>query len=371
MSNSIGRRIQEHNDRLAMKCSIAFLAIAFFGVSVQSFDGIRSDSELGQKLLLQARNLNQNTADISWIAGYSVKFQGCHHVQQWNTDANSADDVRLKTKRLVRFRLCPTSSCTSSNAGGCNGGYGDYIIDMNTFLNAYYEAKLNAEALACQSHTCNCESATNPDYCDYDCYLAASMPYCSEKNPYTNESIVPVNIGNYLSCSQYNNDSYYIGPYCSNQGGSLFMGMFTDDTCSEFADASSGLTTFKTMSGRALPYGDASLVGPNCHSCAATDNDSSGYSVGSQCSTIYNIAGKCESSLATGTTSNPNTRGCLYIEGIKIIRKDGIITNVTIGSSPVATSFIVFFAMASVACGFYIWYLRKRIARKNNQLILK
>lgn len=354
-----------------MKCCFILFVTVVFSVSVQSFDGIRSDSELGQKLLVKARNLNENSADNSWVAGYSIKFQGCYNVQQWNTAANSVDDVRLKTKRLVRFRLCPTNFCSSSNAGGCNGGYGDYIIDMNTFVNAYYEAKLSAEALACQSHACNCEGAKNPDYCDYDCYLAAGMPYCSETNPYTNQSVVPIDVGNYMTCSEYNSDNYFLGPYCSNQGGSLFMGVFTDDTCSEFADTSSGLTTFKAISGGDLPFGDASIVGANCLSCAATDNAGSGDSVGSQCSTIYSIAGKCESNLASGTTSYPNTRGCSYMEGIQIIRKDGIITNVSTGSSRVATSFIVFFAMASVACGFYIWYLRKRITRNKNQLILK
>jgi hypothetical protein len=97
---------------------------------------IKLNSELGMKIMEHARllNQNQNQVDISWAVDYSIKFQGCHHISQWNAEADAADDVRIETKRLVRFRLCPSNTCTSANAGGCKSGYGDYILDMNTFL---------------------------------------------------------------------------------------------------------------------------------------------------------------------------------------------------------------------------------------------
>jgi hypothetical protein len=66
---------------------------------------IRADSKLGMKLLSQARHLEDNVdnnennnennnndennqedeawqMDMTWVAGYSIMFQGCHFVQQ-------------------------------------------------------------------------------------------------------------------------------------------------------------------------------------------------------------------------------------------------------------------------------------------------
>ncbi len=102
-------------------------------------NGIRASSLMGRSLLQHARALDQNNneVDYDFIGQYSIKFQGCHHVSQWNADVDDEDDVRIKTKRLVRFRLCPYDSCSSDKSAGCTSKYGDYVVDMNTFV-AYY-----------------------------------------------------------------------------------------------------------------------------------------------------------------------------------------------------------------------------------------
>ena len=55
---------------------------------------------------------------FNWVSGYSVKFQGCHHIKQWNEAADGEEDVKISTSRLVRFRLCPSGSCSDSKAAG-------------------------------------------------------------------------------------------------------------------------------------------------------------------------------------------------------------------------------------------------------------
>ena len=130
-----------------MKFALATIAATFAVASakkvpVASKDitpgAIKADSKLGMRVLSEARQLDQNNEneeiEYTWVADYSIKFQGCHHISQWNEDANDEDEPKIQTKRLVRFRLCPTSSCTYENAGGCDSSYGDYIIDMDTFL---------------------------------------------------------------------------------------------------------------------------------------------------------------------------------------------------------------------------------------------
>jgi pyocin large subunit-like protein len=62
--------------------------------------GLRADSTLGMKLLSQARRLEdnaddanednaganeeeqENQVDMTWVKNFSIKFQGCHYVQQ-------------------------------------------------------------------------------------------------------------------------------------------------------------------------------------------------------------------------------------------------------------------------------------------------
>jgi len=107
--------------------SVAVVATAMPEISVQS--------ALGRNLLSKARRIgededNNNDEDnqwyYDWVAGYSVKFQGCHQVKQWNMNADDESDIKIATKRLIRFRLCPSSSCSANKAAGCSKAYGDY-----------------------------------------------------------------------------------------------------------------------------------------------------------------------------------------------------------------------------------------------------
>lgn len=94
---------------------------------------ISSHSRAGQILLSNAHRVladNNNNADYSYIAAYSIKFQGCHHVQQWNDNVDEQSDVRIMTKRLARFRLCPSDQCSNDRSSGCSSKYGDYVVDV-------------------------------------------------------------------------------------------------------------------------------------------------------------------------------------------------------------------------------------------------
>jgi hypothetical protein len=47
---------------------------------------IKADSALGMRLLSEARSLEGDWTH-TWISGYSLKFEGCHHISQWNPEA--------------------------------------------------------------------------------------------------------------------------------------------------------------------------------------------------------------------------------------------------------------------------------------------
>lgn len=383
--------------------------ITLFAAVAANVAEISVDSVLGKDLLTKARRVEENNNNngefaATWVAGYAIKFQGCHHIKQWNGAADDESDVKLSTTRLIRFRLCPESSCSASKAAGCTNSYGDYIIEMDTFMNSYYQAKQQSIEYACAqqlANVCDCDNDDgkgddfNEEYCQYDCYVAANMMECVDNNPYTDdESDADFNLENYMQCTQLNMDnnnngrklldgrvledgnnngngnSYYVGPYCAKQGGSVYMGLFTDDTCSTFSTV-----TFESLTGFELPYDGKSIIDETCLSCLEKDNEDNNNdqadadSVSEGCEYIYSGSGKCEAKLSSSMVAYPNNNACTYMEGIRVVRQDGIINTGSTRSSAVATAFIVIFSMSFAAMAFYVWYLRTRLGVKQNTLL--
>jgi hypothetical protein len=379
--------------------------ITLFAAVAANVAEISVDSVLGKDLLTKARRVEENDNDefdATWVSGYAVKFQGCHHIKQWNGDADDESDVKISTTRLIRFRLCPESSCSASKAAGCTNSYGDYIIDMDTFMNSYYQAKQQSIEYACAqqlANVCDCDNDDgkgddfNEEYCEYDCYVNANMMECVDNNPYTDdEADEDFNLEDYMQCTQLdvnnnnngdgrklldgrvleegNGNYYYVGPYCAKQGGSVYMGLFTDDTCTEFATV-----TFESLTGFELPYDGKSIIDEECLSCLEKDDDGNDNdqadadSVSEGCEDIYSGSGKCEAKLSSGMVAYPNNNACTYMEGIRVVRQDGIIDTGSTRSSAVATAFIVIFSMSFAAMAFYVWYLRTRLGVKQNTLL--
>lgn len=382
-------------------------------------DGITASSPLGQSLLSQARRLEDgdDAYSYTWIEGYSLKFQGCHHMAQWNDDEDDGGDgdgdnydVKIKTRRLARFRLCPTGSC-SSNAYGCKKGYGDYVVDLSVFAKAYFESKKREQEQKCEMYlwkNCDCDDSDdkgddfNAEYCEYDCYSAVGKSECIDNNPYNDDDEDDRDeLDKYMECDELEIDDgnnrrledgdvqYYVGPYCANNGASVLLGLFTDDTCTQYADEDHGKTTYESLVGSALPYASTSVVGMDCISCSEDDDvnrmkenqefyEQYGYyqddddededRINGQCEELYESAGKCEENLEDGVATYPVNSACSYIEGIRITRQneDGNIIGYQNATNKTATGFIVFFALSFAALGAYAILLRKRLGKTIN-----
>jgi len=374
-----------------MKFLLPFLTMALASATKmqQLPDSVKVDSSLGNKIMSKARQLENgdDAVDFSWVADFSIKFQGCHHISQWNDEAEDDEDVRIATKRLVRFRLCPSNLCTASDAGGCESGYGDYVLDMNTYLTAYLESVEEYNEAKCEYLEATSGCGDDDDYCLYDYYVSNGMEeICAEENPYANnydgqdeeEAFDPAD---YLECGEYEFDNggrrldngdveYYMGPYCAEQGGAIFMGLFTDDACTTFADDYAGKEIFYSMAGKDLPYGKSNLITMDCYSCVepevqfnynGNDNDDEDY-VNEMCEEIYAAAGKCESKL-DAYNQYPNYNACSYIQGIQVIRKNGIIVSSGSKANKGASIFIGVFVVAFVLLSAYVYYLKTKLDR--------
>ena len=326
---------------------------------------IKVGSTLGRKIMQNARSLENNRdMNFDFVINYSIKFQGCHHVSQWNADADDEDDVRIKTKRLVRFRLCPTDSCTNSRSAGCNSKFGDYVVDLNTFTSSYLETVMEEKDDICYNTQYECKQQCNngdDGDCMIACYDEYGVSFClnDDDNNNQNDGFDP---SDYAECAQFDLNNgrrrladdveYYVGPYCADQGGEIHLGLFTDDTCTTFAQ--NGESTFANAMGYELPYSDTSLISTLCLACGRNDGNGN-YEMKDVCNNVYGISGKCETKMSV---DYPNESACTYIEGIKIIRDDGVIRTSAVKKSKAAAVAIGLFLTMAVLLAGYVYYLR-------------
>jgi len=368
---------------------------------------LTTKNEFGKEILAYARRLEEDEVDYSWMGDYSIKFQGCHRIKTWNGDAEDDDDVRIENTRLARFRLCPTGKCSQRTRSGCNKNYGDYIIDVYRYVSAYSQAQRKQDEYDCQSYLykhCDCEDSDDKgedfdqDICEYQCYSKGRKTSCIENNPYYNdedqgqyqEYLDERTLEKYYEgCTQFEppdfdddrrkleeeEETYYIGLYCADQGGYIYLGMFTDDKCTNFADKNAGRTTYKSLTrGQELPYSDYSMIRSDCVSCEEqeyrdgnqNDDAEDEISVSNACEEVYQSAGKCETEMDDSGPSDLNHNACYYMEGIKIIRRDGIIDTSFSRPNKVASFFIFLFAVSFVLLGAIIYYFRMKLGMKIN-----
>jgi hypothetical protein len=269
--------------------------------------------------------------------------------------------------------LCPSNTCSETKGGGCASGYGDYIVDINSFVEAYFSAKKTESEYECESYmesNCDCNDDDgqgddfDQDICEYECFVNTALAdSCIDRNPYEDDEKQEeqFDVEEFTECSQYElqeneerknrrleegdeendegeNESededeevWYIGPYCAEQGGAVYLGFFTDNECTSFADSRGGSSTFESMTGIALPNSSSNIVGSECVSCLGRqgegddDNEDQDYDNSLEmCQELYTTAGKCEAELPDGT-NEPNQNACKYIAGIRLIRHNGVV----------------------------------------------
>jgi hypothetical protein len=101
----------------------------------------------------QMRSLEEGDEVVVDISSYSVKFDKCQFVKAYDEEVAADEDYGtvLATKRFVMFRLCPNNSCSS-----CNSGYGEYLIDMDSYLAATVEYQQAVQETMCENCYANC-----------------------------------------------------------------------------------------------------------------------------------------------------------------------------------------------------------------------
>eukprot|EP00978_Attheya_sp_CCMP212_P008028 scaffold18718_cov45-Attheya_sp.AAC.2 len=96
----------------------------------------------------QIRSLEEGDEVVIDISSYSLMFDTCQFVKAYDEEIAANEDYGtvLGTKRFVMFRLCPNNSCSS-----CNDRYGEYLIDMDSYLAASVEYRQGIQEEMCES----------------------------------------------------------------------------------------------------------------------------------------------------------------------------------------------------------------------------
>lgn len=331
--------------------------------------GLSADSVPGKHLMSKARSLENNyyEQDLSWMAKFSIKFNSCHSIHSWNPEGQGEEsNSPYGSTHLVNFQLCPSDKGCRS----CSGG-GDYVVELNEFVEAYTQAKSEMEEANCQAveENCNCNYYYGDDQsCLSNCYKKAGLDYCGENNE--NE----FDVAEYMECreAEFGNyyNLYYIGPVCNNNGKSINLQLFTDANC--MTAAKSGVYE-KYNYGYALPYSKKSIVSSECFSCKDQEenegddnnNDQNKYyqyeepKVIEMCEEMYEASAKCETNLKYKNSAYRDTGSCDYIHNVL----PALETVYKHGGGGAATAFAILFAMSTIAASAAAYYFYNKVER--------
>jgi hypothetical protein len=248
------------------------------------------------------------------LTAYSVKFSQCQFVKTYNDELADDEDSTtvLATQRFVIFRLCPVDSCST-----CDTGFGEYVIDLDTYLQATVEYQQDLQESMCEAcDECaqEAEAAEGEDEAAEDggrrrlavdcstCYDECQKIENMEENGY-------VDATNFLECAMIydpeddGKSALYAGPTCASYGTKIKIGVFIDENCNTI-DASKDVEDYlKDGDGYQMKLSHALLkttyAEDSCMSCIdVDDNDADGNAAETNelCQGLYEEAAKCEDS---------------------------------------------------------------------------
>lgn len=248
------------------------------------------------------------------LSEYSVRFGKCQYVKTFDEEvAQDADsNTVFAVKHFVVFRLCPSDECDK-----CKSNYGEYVLEVDKYLQATAEAEQSSFENYCNQCKENCNNdgenadendggenggESDGDECD-ECQEVCDKYENMQDNGYVDAS-------NYVECQKAeiegNDDDMelYIGPRCSSDGTRIFIDLFQDENCWEPYQSSDGQTV-EDILGYQISYhflkNAYSGESKDCISCKEDVNnederdEEDADNVNEMCEELYDASAKCES----------------------------------------------------------------------------
>jgi len=297
-----------------MKLSTAFLMLA----SVTTAAAKTITGKNAAKVLRAARRVEEGQeeeqeGEYDYLGKYNLKLIGCKAGEQVRDPETGEYEYNA-----VVVRLCPSEfGCDSDATRGCGSGYGDFVVGINTFVDAYFEDQR--------------DNMNWDDNFEVDRYAQ-----CEEYEQEAAED----------DQAQQNANQYFIGPTCVEDGVDIRLAVFEDEACTYESE-----TAFETISnGWSLPYSSGGIVSTSCIDCMEV-NENGEYEQREMCQQLYEeSASKCEEKMEYYSYYGQNVQGCEYIAEMMPAKKSG-------GAGKIF-GWIIFFALI-IGLAFYIVWWRK------------
>lgn len=256
------------------------LALTILLASVVTASSKTISAKNAAKVLRSARRLEQNAdananqeVSYEFLGNYNLKLIGCKADEEVVNAASGQTEYNAAI-----FRLCPSENgCSSDKAGGCKKGYGDFVVSLNTFVEAYFEDQR--------------DNMNWDDQFQVDRYAQCGN-YRAEQN------------------ENGDNNEYFIGPTCTSDGLDVRLAVFEDNTCTTESS-----TSFETISnGWTLPYSTGGMVSTACMDCVDV-NENGEAVIRDMCLNLYQGAAySCEQKMESVSYYGQNVEGCDYIQ---------------------------------------------------------
>jgi len=289
------------------------LAFLFASVSARTISKQNAAKVLGNARRLEDEGNGDDAAEeeeFAFLMNYKLKMRSCI-----TGEAIQDPETGEYEYNAVVFRLCPGGGdCDDESADGCGEGYGDYVVGLSKFVEAYMEDQ--------------------------------------KENMQQDDNF---NVEEYAECREYENDNddgdanvYYIGPSCTEDGTDVKLQLFSDEVCSQVPED----VTFEDISnGWSMPYSDGGLVSSYCTGCTGYDDDGN-EELKELCEQLYeNSAGKCETEMEYFHYYGKEEGSCEYILELLPVASSG-------GLSAGGWFLLILIAVGLV--GYAIWWRKKK-----------
>ena len=256
------------------------------------------------KLVEKAEPIRKLESDFPVdISTYYVKFEKCQFVRGFddNLAQNEDSSTVLGTTRFAIFRLCP-GDCSEE----CSTKYGEYLLDLETYLQVTVDYFKEYEEQMCQA--CNDACSSNDDNSqrklakrrfleDVDCEQCVDE--CDKIENMEDNGFVDAT--KFMDCEliyalEDDDIAYYAAPICTYEGDKIKIGVFSDKNCQQYEQGKNVEDYFEKNDDSTAPKLSHALLKMTyqntCISCL--DEDQQNDQVSYLCQNLYNYAGKCE-----------------------------------------------------------------------------
>lgn len=147
----------------------------------------------------------------------SFKYSGCAAIKSYDVDRANENGNPMVMDTYAVFRLCPADKCNQYSLTGCSKNYGEYAVDMTTYLSyvlGYYDDRYEEYCDYCEA--CDYQYQAQAKSTLNQCYTQMSkwknyQGYNQNTNAYNMQQQANQNANSANQAANYNKYYYYNG----------------------------------------------------------------------------------------------------------------------------------------------------------------